>query len=139
MSTKAVPPGAKRNWVELLDAPYDGDPEVVVVLCPTNAQFTLRFTPDKGKKMVCMEVGEETLGLQVIEPQVDLYEAQRLCFQAMNGRMATPAYMGRLSKIPQKFLMSEDFKPIAFLRGAMSAPYANLRREMSKYSTQEKQ
>jgi hypothetical protein len=122
----------------MLDPPWDTDPDVVVVMTPRGAKFSVRETPDHNFKFGCLQVeGAPALGLQVIEPQLATYTENNLAFRQIKGRMAQPAHIGKLSALPQKFLSTSDFCPLAFLANEMYHPYLNIKAAIVGITTKE--
>ncbi len=128
---KVTPPGPARSWTEMLPAPWDQNPEVVVVMAPSNARFQAREIPGDNRILGCLSVGEKpnqrVMGLQVLSPLVDNYFETEKIFASVGATMVMPGHIGRLSEMPQRLLMSSDFIPLVFLKHAMSTKYLNLR------------
>lgn len=124
--TNATPPGPARKWVEMLDSPWDEDPEVVVVMVPNDAKIQVRQTMDEACEFLCVQTDEGLLGLQVIKPEMDTYSEHNMAFRHLGGRMLRPAHFGRLSNLPQKFLQSTDFKALVFNKDHMCHEFLDL-------------
>jgi hypothetical protein len=122
--SEATPPGPGRVWVELLPEPWDNDPEVVVVMVPTGARIQIRESEDT--EFLAMLCDNELYGLQILSPSLKTYPEHNLRFRSMGGNMAHPAHFGKLSHLPQRMLVSDDFKPIVFNKEDMSQQYLDL-------------
>lgn len=131
-----TPPGHARSWVEMLPAPWDQNPFVVVVLAPREAKYQVRKL---GKVQYgCLAVGERTYGLQVLDkPNCATYAEQDVEFHKVGCPMAMPAYIGPLEDVRPRLLTTVDFMPLLFQGEKMSSPYLNLRNYMRAHSTKE--
>ncbi len=124
----ATPPGVKRTWTDMLPAPWDQNPDVVVLMAPIEAVFTTRGTEDRRTVFGCFEFKGEFFGVQVLKPQMRSYDEHKRYFNMLGADMVVPAYRGRLSGIPQALLNSTDFTALALDADNMSGNYLDLRR-----------
>ncbi len=113
-----TPPGVKRSWVEMLAAPWDTNPEVIIVMAPVEATFVGRANKDGTTAVGCMEFDGKVCAT--------LFEQQRY-FRQMGADMPLTAYHGPLSNMPDKLLNTADFKPLAFNTKDMSGHFLDLR------------
>lgn len=120
-------PGFVQSWVDMLPAPWCGNPQVALVLAPAEAQFAHRETPDGSTVFGCLEHNGNSYGLQILKPILHTYKEHRKIFNNHNADMVTPAYVGPVSEIPQKLLLSKDFIPLLFRTGEMSGEFLNMR------------
>lgn len=119
-----------KRWTDLLPGPFARNPHVGVVLAPTAAVSKVISTRDKYELGVLEHEGN-TFGLQVIHPQLATYVAHEDAFKAHRIRMAPTVYVGELAKVPQEYLLEEEYVPLVFIRDAMWRPYLHLRRYVS--------
>ncbi len=122
-----TPPGFKQSWINMLPAPWDQDPHVVVVMVPTEAKFAHRESSDKTTVFGCLEHNNNSYGLQILRPMMNSYEEHRKVFNSHGADMARPAFIGYVSEIPQKLMMSNDFIPLLFRTQHMSDEFLNVR------------
>lgn len=119
--------GAPANkWTDLLPAPLNSDPEVVVILAPKGASAEIRETLDGKLGFGLMIANGKTRGLQVIYPEISNWDDNRKVFKQRKITPATVRYRGPLSEIPNKALMG-DTVPLVFLAHAAFKPYVSIK------------
>lgn len=131
-----TPPGRARSWVDLLPHPWRGDPPVVVVLVPTEAKIHIKVDSEGKYALTVMEYEGRQEGLQVTQPDIPVWSEQAFTFRRAGIRIREPAWIGRLSGVPSKYLV-QDAHPIAYLRDDMSGEWLNLRLVAMPPGTQE--
>lgn len=136
--TKATPPGVPRDWVSLLRSPFDEDPEVVVVMAPKGAKYGVKTSHDGIYEIGVIDIPNgPCLGLQILRPEMKSYQEVRATFTTLGAAIARPAYIGRLSGLPYKFVSSADFLPMVFRKEEMNQPYFNLKHAISGMTPKE--
>lgn len=115
-----------KRWIDLLPAPFNRNPEVVVINGPKGAVSKTISTRERYELGV-LEYEDKLAGLQVIHPQLATYAAHEDVFRTNSIPMAPPSYIGELLTLPQNILLDEERVPLVFIRDAMYRPYLNLR------------
>jgi hypothetical protein len=115
--TRVVPPLARR-WFELLPSPWKTEKPVVAILIPMDWTFMEGATKDdKYKVMVAMSADEEKcLGLQLVDVNLKTVDDHQALFEKYNVRTPDPAYIGPISRLPNRLLLDEDMTCLIFSR-----------------------
>ncbi len=115
-----------KKWVEFLPHPWNRDPFVVLVLVPDAAKTFVKASRDGEFSFTVMEIGGTERGLQILKPEVPKWSEQAYTFRRAGIKIADPAYVGRLSEVPQKYLVTDEHV-VCFLRDEMSNQLVSLR------------
>lgn len=141
MGTSVQPPsvqGFSHGWENMLPAPWDSDPMVVLFMVPVNVKFRVRQNAKTGAKINLIKVGNQELALQVTnDPNVKSYIDTERFVTSHGGKMVQPSHIGKLSEINQKFFQTLDFEPLIFWADDMTEPFLHLRGYMRGKSIKE--
>lgn len=129
-----IPPGKPRSWVDLLPHPWNRDPAVVLVLLPPDAP--IRMNAAEKVAFVSTVIGGKDYGLQIVHPNTPTWSDQAYAFRMSGRRIMEPAYIGKLSTVPTKLLMTDE-RPVFYLKDNMSGTWMNLRSEAMPPGTPE--
>lgn len=118
-------PGKPRSWIDLLPEPWSSDPFVVLILVPDEAKTMMKVDKEGHYAFTTMELDGKEYGLQVVRPDTPKLSEQMYLFQRARVPMARADFVGRMSAIPQGYLMT-GHHPIVFLRDDMSKQWINV-------------
>lgn len=121
-----VTPPRSKSWVELLPAPWNKNPFVVLVLVPEDAKARVKVDKAGYYCFTTVEYGGREYGLQVMRPDIPKYSEQQYLFTKSGLPMARAEYVGKLEGLPIHHLVG-DAMPIVYLRDDMSGPWMNVR------------
>lgn len=118
---------ARADWLSLLPRPYNRDPKIALVMAPNQARWKLKKYEDMKVSTMTLPTGTE-VGLQVVKPKLKTWQEQAEAFAEIGIKIANPHFVGKLSRIPEKYLMYRAYCPLVFRYENMHTEFLNLKR-----------
>lgn len=117
-----------RTWVSaLMHGTWADDPYVLLYLIPRDAATNVMRNATREVELIVVELNGRRRGLQALSPRASSYPAQLAIFDRFNIEPADHAWFGRLSDVPQEYLLNEELAPVVIQRDSMWLPFINLR------------
>lgn len=119
-------PGGEKSWVKALPGVWATDPDVIVMLLPSDGEIESRETKD-GTVLGLLRRGDKMQGIQILSPKLNNYLQHEAMFAEFSCPMARVHHVGKLSEIPDRILHHNTLAPLVLFRDAMWRPVWNLR------------
>jgi hypothetical protein len=119
-------PGGEKQWYSLLPEDFRDDPYVLVVMVPKGSRSYIKVTPDNFR-VGLLETPRGARGLQVVGGGGNYVDHMEVIERAYRVPMAERAYVGKLSRMPDKLTLDDELMPLIFLRDKFGQPYLNLK------------
>ena len=123
----------RKFWWELLPAPFNKNPNVLLVMAPTGTKVH-ELETSHGQRIMCLEVGDTKRGLNVLSPKLKTVPEHLAVFDSVGVDMMDPVYVGKLNDLPQEWLLKDELIPLLFVRDEMYRPFLQLRSHMKTLS-----
>lgn len=121
-------PGGEKDWTAILPPPLRDNPDVLVMLVPDESVWRVRELADGTTLGVVELPGGTEVGVQVIHPPYGDWAFQYRTFQQLGLKLVSASYVGPLSSLPNRVLMTEGMCPLVFLHNKMNRPFFNVKR-----------